>query len=95
MYRSDFRPGSHRPIAAASSVLYRKEIRTVMAIVAHTLPFVIGVDTHSRNHSVAILAASTGEHIDTKQFPTTPSKRYLARRIYRTLEALHHPTAMA
>lgn len=43
-----------------------------MAIVAHTRPFVIGVDTHSRNHSYAILAAATGEQIAAKQFPTTP-----------------------
>ncbi|MBE1537078.1 IS110 family RNA-guided transposase [Actinomadura algeriensis] len=41
-----------------------------MAIVAHTHPFVVGVDTHARNHVLAILAA-TGEVIDTGQFPTT------------------------
>ena len=44
-----------------------------MAIVAHTRPFVIGVDTHSRNHSYAILTAATGEQIAAKQFPTTPA----------------------
>ena len=41
-----------------------------MAIVAHTHPFVVGVDTHARNHVLAILAA-TGEVIDAGQFPTT------------------------
>lgn len=41
-----------------------------MAIVAHTHPFVIGVDTHARNHVLAILAA-TGQVIDTGQFPVT------------------------
>jgi transposase len=41
-----------------------------MTIVAHAHPFVIGVDTHARNHVLAILAA-TGEVIDTGQFPTT------------------------
>src|SRR5690625_7282287 len=41
-----------------------------MTIVAHAHPFVIGVDTHARNHVLAILAA-TGEIIDTGQFPTT------------------------
>ncbi|MEV3927750.1 IS110 family transposase [Actinomadura coerulea] len=41
-----------------------------MAIVAHTHPFVVGVDTHARNHVLAILA-STGEVIDAGQFPTT------------------------
>jgi transposase len=42
-----------------------------MTIVAHTHPFVIGVDTHARNHSLAILAAPTGEVIDDAQFPAT------------------------
>ncbi|TSI14493.1 IS110 family transposase [Brevibacterium aurantiacum] len=41
-----------------------------MTIVAHTHPFVIGVDTHARNHALAVLTA-TGEIIDTAQFPTT------------------------
>lgn len=41
-----------------------------MTIVAHAHPFVVGVDTHARNHALAILAA-TGEVIDTGQFPTT------------------------
>jgi len=42
-----------------------------MAIVAHTHPFVIGVDTHARNHAVSILACPTGEVIDQAQFPAT------------------------
>ena len=42
-----------------------------MAIVAHTRPFVIGVDTHARNHSFAVLTAATGEQIAANQFPTT------------------------
>lgn len=41
-----------------------------MTIVAHAHPFVIGVDTHARNHALAVLAA-TGEVIDTAQFPTS------------------------
>ena len=40
-----------------------------MTIVAHAHPFVIGVDTHARNHVLAILTA-TGEVLDTGQFPT-------------------------
>lgn len=44
-----------------------------MPIVAHTHPFVVGVDTHARNHVYAIVAAHTGELIDTQQFPTTIS----------------------
>jgi transposase len=42
-----------------------------MSIVAHSHPFVVGVDTHARNHVYAILAAPTGEVIDTQDFPTT------------------------
>jgi transposase len=42
-----------------------------MAIVAHTHPFVIGADTHARNHAISILASPNGEVIDDAQFPTT------------------------
>jgi len=42
-----------------------------MSIVAHTHPFVIGVDAHARTHSLAILACPTGEVIDEGQFPAT------------------------
>ena len=42
-----------------------------MAIVAHARPFVIGVDTHARNHAISILACPTGEIVDEAQFPTT------------------------
>lgn len=42
-----------------------------MSIVAHSHPFVVGVDTHARNHVYAIIAAQTGELIDTKDFPTS------------------------
>jgi len=43
-----------------------------MTIVAHDHPFVIGVDTHARTHTLAIIAAS-GEQIALEQFPTTPA----------------------
>jgi transposase len=51
-----------------------------VAIVAHAYPFVIGVDTHARTHTYAILAAATGELLAAEQFPTTPAglKRALA-----------------
>src|SRR4051794_5082453 len=42
-----------------------------MSIVAHTHPFIIGVDAHARNHALAILACPTGEAIDEAQFPAT------------------------
>lgn len=44
---------------------------TAISIVAHSHPFVVGVDTHTRNHVYTILAAKTGELIDTQEFPTT------------------------
>lgn len=44
---------------------------TAMSIVAHSHSFVVGVDTHARNHVYAIIAATTGELIDTKEFPTS------------------------
>ena len=44
-----------------------------MSIVAHSHPFVIGVDAHARTHAVAILACPTGEVIDEDQFPATPA----------------------
>ena len=49
----------------------RKWARTAVSIVAHSHPYVIGVDTHARNHAYAILAAATGELIDSARFPTT------------------------
>lgn len=44
-----------------------------MTIVAHTYPYVIGVDTHARNHTYAVLAAATGELLAAEEFPTTPA----------------------
>jgi len=49
-----------------------------VTIVAHNHPYVIGVDTHARNHVLAILAA-TGQPIDSAEFPTT--KAGMARAI--------------
>ena len=42
-----------------------------MTIVAHAHPFVIGVDTHARTHTLAVLVAATGEPVATEQFATT------------------------
>lgn len=41
-----------------------------MTIVAHNYRYVIGVDTHSRTHTYAVVADS-GEHIATETFPNT------------------------
>lgn len=42
-----------------------------MAIVSHIHPFVVGVDTHARTHTFAILVASTGEQLASDTFPAT------------------------
>ncbi|MGM9473800.1 IS110 family transposase [Pseudarthrobacter sp. YS3] len=44
---------------------------TALSIVAHSHPFVVGVDTHARNHAYAILDTTNGALLDTQQFPTT------------------------
>lgn len=41
-----------------------------MSSIAQTRPFVVGVDTHARNHVYAILA-TTGELLETREFPTS------------------------
>ncbi|MCU1572248.1 MAG: family transposase [Micrococcaceae bacterium] len=45
-----------------------------MTTVAQSRLFVIGVDTHARTHTYAVLAA-TGEHLDTETFPNTHAGR--------------------
>lgn len=45
-----------------------------MTTVAHSYPFIIGVDTHARTHTYAVLAAN-GEHLATETFPNTHSGR--------------------
>lgn len=42
-----------------------------MTIVSQTHQFVVGVDTHAKNHVYAIIDATTGEHLDTRDFPTS------------------------
>ena len=42
-----------------------------MTIVAHTHPYVIGVDTHAKNHAYAILSAATGALVEEASFPAT------------------------
>jgi transposase len=42
-----------------------------MTIVANTFAFVIGADTHSRTHTLAIVEARTGASVDTETFSTT------------------------
>jgi len=42
-----------------------------MSIVAHSHPFVVGVDTHARKHVYAIIEPTTSELLETRDFPTT------------------------
>jgi len=42
-----------------------------MSIVAHSRPFVVGVDTHAKNHVYAILTGNTGALSATRDFPAT------------------------
>lgn len=63
-----------------------------MTTVTHSYPFVIGVDTHARTHTYAVLAAN-GEHLGTESFPNTHAGRaraiaWAARRTDKDLEAL-------
>ena len=41
-----------------------------MTIISHLYAFVVGVDTHAKNHVYSVLTRS-GEHVDTASFPTT------------------------
>jgi len=64
-----------------------------VTIVAHAHPFVVGVDTHARTHTLAVLVAATGELIATEQFPATDpgmdrAISWAARRTDRDLTAL-------
>src|SRR5699024_3440963 len=45
---------------------------TAMSLVAEIHPFVVGVDTHARQHVYTILTP-TGMLIDTRDFPTSPA----------------------
>ena len=63
-----------------------------MSTIAHTHRFVVGVDTHARNHVYAI-TTNLGEVIDTKSFPTSSAGinraiSWVARRTNDTAETL-------
>lgn len=44
-----------------------------MTMVAETYEFIVGVDTHSRTHTYALMAARTGAIEETKTFPASES----------------------
>jgi len=64
-----------------------------VTIVAHEHPFVIGVDTHARNHALSILATPHGEVLDDAEFPATRAGmaralQWVGRRTHGDLQAL-------
>lgn len=66
---------------------------TALSIVAHSHPFVVGVDTHARNHVYALMDASNGALLDTQDFPTTAAGinraiKWVARRTDANTETL-------
>lgn len=68
------RADAGRTAARSICPFVRKEPPAAMTTVAHSCPFVIGVDTHARTHTYAVLAAS-GEHLTTEAFPNTHAGR--------------------
>ena len=42
-----------------------------MTIVAHSHPYVVGVDTHARNHALVVVDTATGQQLGGEQFPAT------------------------
>ncbi|GAA1416370.1 IS110 family transposase [Glutamicibacter uratoxydans] len=66
---------------------------TAQPIVAHCHPFVVGVDTHARNHVYAIIDSSNGALLDTQSFPVTSAGinraiNWVARRTQGAADAL-------
>ena len=43
-----------------------------MTIVAYSRSFVIGVDTHAKTHTYAVIETASGQLLGCEQFPTTP-----------------------
>lgn len=43
-----------------------------MTVVAQSRPFVIGVDTHAKTHTYAVVETASGQLLGCQQFPTTP-----------------------
>ncbi|MFF2345955.1 transposase [Pseudarthrobacter sp. NPDC058119] len=56
-----------------------------MAVVAQAYDFVVGIDTHSKTHTLAIISAVTGAEIANETFPSTSTGmsralRWISRR---------------
>ncbi|MBS1907491.1 MAG: IS110 family transposase [Actinobacteria bacterium] len=54
-------------------MIHRQEGTAALTIVAHSHPYVIGVDCHARTHTYAIIDARTGRQLACDQFPTSPT----------------------
>jgi hypothetical protein len=69
-------PSGLAPVFSDRNIAYLKERNrnAVSTIVSQTHSFVIGVDTHARTHTYAILTA-TGQHLGTETFPNTAAGR--------------------
>ena len=72
---------------------YEEGTSTTMSIVAHTRPFVLGVDAQARSHPRAILLRLTGEILDGGQFAASPAGlqcaiAWVARRTGANLDTL-------
>jgi hypothetical protein len=65
------------------------EGQTAMPVVAEEYEFAVGVDTHARTHTYAMVDTNNGVCVATESFPTTAAiRRYIAREIY---DQLLHP----
>lgn len=63
-----------------------------MPTIANIYTFIVGVDTHARSHTYAVIA-SNGEQIATKCFPNSPAGRkramaWVARRTHTEVEVV-------
>ena len=61
-----------------------------MPIVAENYEYVLGIDTHARNHVITALNTTTRVHEDSASFPTSPAG--LARLMTWATKRTHHAT---
>jgi transposase len=81
LFRSDLYPDWYRPFTADQENPGKEMTVTAQPIVAHCHPFVVGVDTHARNHVYAIIDSSNGALLDTQSFPVSSTGiNWVARR---------------
>jgi transposase len=64
-------PGPVPAACGPDHIREQRKMTNTMPIVAHSYPYVVGVDTHAKNHVYAIISTATRELIETRDFPTT------------------------